>query len=196
MQRWYAGDAGALERLVADNLDWMREHVRRHMPAELRPKCDSTDFVHDGVVKLLRFGPRYAPASRAQFRAFVAEVLVNVVRSQRGAWSAARRDLAREQALPDHPDDAPADARVSGQPDRAAERAELRSWLELALELLPPLDRRLVELRLHDERTFVEIAAELGLDSADAARKRLQRVLPELAVLVKRLESVLDSPAT
>ncbi|MFO1009248.1 MAG: sigma-70 family RNA polymerase sigma factor [Planctomycetota bacterium] len=194
LQRWYSGDAAALERLVADNLQWMRDHVARNMPADLRPKCDPTDFVHDGVVKLLRHGPRYAPANRAQFRAFVAEVLLNVVRSQRVAWNAERRELGREVELPSALDGGPIDEGPSGQPAAAAERAELRSWIELGLELLDPLDRRLVELRMHDERTFVEIAAELGLDSGDAARKRYLRVLPELAVLVKRLESALDGP--
>lgn len=189
LQGWYRGDRAALEKLLADNLEWMRAFVRQRLTPQMRQKYDSLDFVQDGALQLLKNAPRYAPENRAQFRAFVAEVLLNVVRGHHDALTAQKRNAAREQALPSTGlSRMDLGGRAPTLPDAAAERAEVRSWLQLALELLEPVDRELVKLRQYDELPFEEVAARLGLDSADAARMRFNRVMPKLAVLVKQLQ--------
>lgn len=190
LRGWYAGDKRALEKLVADNLDWMQAYVRRRMTPRMRQRFDSIDFVQDGALQLVKNAPRFAPANRAQFRAFVAEVLLNVVRGHYDVLTAEKRNAAREEALPsqglsrlDFGEGSPT------RPDAAAERAEARSWVQLALELLDPTDRELLRLRQFEELEFDAIATHLSLDSADAARMRFNRALPKLAVLVKQLQS-------
>jgi RNA polymerase sigma factor (sigma-70 family) len=190
LQGWYAGDRKALEKLVADNLEWMRAYVRQRMTPQMRQRFDSIDFVQDGALQLVKNAPKYAPANRAQFRAFVAEVLLNVVRGHHDALTAQKRNAAREEALPsqgvsrlEFGDRSPT------MPPEAAERAEVRTWVQLALEMLDPTDRELVRLRQHEELEFDVIAARLSLGSADAARMRFNRALPKLAVTVKQLQS-------
>jgi DNA-directed RNA polymerase specialized sigma24 family protein len=68
----------------------------------------------------------------------------------------------------------------------AAQEAEEHAWARLALEFLPDPERRLVLLRVVDQASWEEIAVELGL-SADAARMRLKRLIPELANVIRRL---------
>lgn len=189
LQGWYRGDKTALDKLVADNVEWMRAFVRQRLTPKMRQRFDSLDFVQDGAVQLLKNAPRYAPENRAQFRAFVAEVLLNVVRGHHDALTAQKRNAAREQALPSQGlSRLDLGGRAPTMPDAAAERAEVRSWVQLALEMLEPEERELLRLRQYEELPFEEIAAHLGLESADATRMRFNRLMPKLALLVKQLQ--------
>jgi RNA polymerase sigma factor (sigma-70 family) len=72
------------------------------------------------------------------------------------------------------------------RPSRVMDREERLAWIRLAMELLEPSDRQILELRDWEERSFVEIAEELGIGES-AARMRYQRALPKLAKNVERL---------
>ena len=71
--------------------------------------------------------------------------------------------------------------------DEAEERADaerLRPALGVALDELPPAQRRAVELRVVEELDYGEVAASLGC-SAVAARLRVMRALGSLSRLLK-----------
>jgi DNA-directed RNA polymerase specialized sigma24 family protein len=76
--------------------------------------------------------------------------------------------------------------RTSEYPSQAVQAAEERAWARFALEFLPDLDRRLVLLRVIDQASWEEVASDLEL-TPDAARMRFNRLMPELANLIRRL---------
>jgi len=190
LQRWYDGDKQALDRLLAENLEWMRRYLHRKAPPELRARFESLDLVQDGALQLLKHGPRFAPENRAQFRGLLAKVLLFVVRDRLDQLHAAKRNAAGERPLPtegisriDNRDRAPT------TPDAAASREEKRAWVHLGLELVRPEEREVIQLRQFEELPFDEIARRLGLLSEDAARMRFNRALASLTMSIQKVRS-------
>ena len=190
LQRWYEGDKVALDRLLAENLEWMRAYLRKHAPVELRSRFDSVDLVQDGALQLLKNGPRFAPENRAQFRALLAKVLLNVVCDRLDQIHAAKRNAQGEQPLPSQGVSRVVDRdRAPTQPDEAASREEKRAWVRLALDLVKPEERDVIKLRELEELSFEEIAQRLGLASEDAARMRFNRAISSLALCIQKVRS-------
>lgn len=67
--------------------------------------------------------------------------------------------------------------------------AELRGEVAAQLSTLSAEDREILQLRVVEERDYVEVADRLGV-SQDAARARASRALKRLAATVKRPEEV------
>ena len=177
----HGGDAGALQRLVADHLPWIEARVRQRLSASLRQEGDTQDFVQETLLEVLRDGPRFAIDSPAAFRALLARIVENTLIDRERYMHRAQRDRRLQQALPTDSVlllDGP--ARSVTAPSTHAERAEQRAWLRLALELLEPDDRESIRLRDGEDVSFVEAGQRLGI-SEEAARKRYNRALPKLA---------------
>jgi RNA polymerase sigma factor (sigma-70 family) len=86
-------------------------------------------------------------------------------------------------------------AMQSSTPSRAVGREENRAWVRLALELLDPEDRKVILGRDYEQRSFVEIGAELGLTAA-AVRMRWSRAVARLGQAMVRLRAgEVDAPA-
>ena len=187
LQRWHGGDRAALEQLLQRDLGWIRDQVSRRLGELLRRRGDTQDFLHEAVVEVLHYTPRFLVSSQEQFRRLVTQIIENMLRDQRDYYARKRRDLARERALPD--DSAlqlDPRARSVTRPSEAAVRNEEAAWLRLALELLDPEDRDVILLRQFDELPWSEVGARLGL-SEDGARMRFNRALPRLSAKVEAL---------
>ncbi len=72
------------------------------------------------------------------------------------------------------------------------ESADFKHALHLALNILPELDQRIVELYDLKNRGFAAIAEELGLPTADAARMRRKRAHERLAPLLGKWLDILE----
>lgn len=187
--RWHQGDAEALGELIAVHQSWVHRYVRGELGAKLRDKEESMDMVQEAMVRLLRYGPKFVPENRAQFRALLGKVVLNAIRDRIEFFERERRDMDREgerQAasvlmLGSHD-------RAPTQPDEAAERSEMRSWVRLGLEFLEPDDRRVILLRQWEGHSFDEIAERMQLANRDTARMRFNRALPKLADAIDRLQ--------
>ncbi|MBK8976921.1 MAG: sigma-70 family RNA polymerase sigma factor [Planctomycetes bacterium] len=189
LRRWHAGEQGALQELLQRDLGWIREHVQRRLGGLLRQKGETQDYVQDAMVEVLRYGPRFVMHDRDRFRGLLVRIIENVLRDRHDWFTAKRRAIQRERPLPD---DSVIDLDLSlesvTRPSEHAARGERESWVRLALELLPPDDRRVILLRQWDELPFEEIGARLGC-STDAARMRFQRALPKLARKIEELRA-------
>lgn len=195
LQRWHAGDAEALGRLVEAQLPWLRQHVERRLGAFLRERGDAGDYLHDALLDFLRDGPRFQVRDEAQFRGLLVRVLENTLRDRNDWFRAQRRHLAggaerrAESVLDLH-----SGLAVSSTPSRQAGREEQRAWVRLALELLDPEDRKIILGRDYEKRPFAEIGAELGLAAA-AVRMRWTRAVGRLAqTLLKLRAGHVDGP--
>ncbi|MFO1078798.1 MAG: sigma-70 family RNA polymerase sigma factor [Planctomycetota bacterium] len=187
LRQWHGGDRGALELLLQRDLPWIRDHVSRRLGDQLRRRGDTQDFLHDAVIEVLNYSPRFQAVSRDQFRRLLAQIVENMLRDQRDYFARKRRDLAREQALPaDSVLQLDPRVRSVTRPSQAAERQEEAAWLRLALELLDPEDREVILLRQWENLEWAEIGARVGI-SEDGARMRFQRALPRLSKKVEAL---------
>jgi RNA polymerase sigma factor (sigma-70 family) len=189
LQLWHQGDQAALGRLVELHLPWLQAHVERRLGAFLRERADPADYLQDIVLEFLRDGPRFQVRDGEQFRRLLACVAENTLRDRNDWYRAKRRDLGRNAPLPSESVLAldPGFA-VNNTPSRVAAGAEMREWVRLSIELLPPEDRKVILARDYDDRSFVDIGEELGMTAA-AVRMRWVRAVGRLAETMKKLRA-------
>jgi RNA polymerase sigma factor (sigma-70 family) len=189
LERWHAGDEEALGRLLELHLPWLHAHVERRLGGLLRQRGETADYLHDAVLDFLRYTPRFQVVDAQHFRRLLARVAENTLRDRNDWFRARRRDLARQASLPTESVLA-LDPRLQRHttPSRVAARTEARDWVRLGLEFLDAEDKKILIAREYDDRSFVEIGAELGL-SANAVRMRWVRALARLAEVLKDLRA-------
>ncbi|MFO1031630.1 MAG: sigma-70 family RNA polymerase sigma factor [Planctomycetota bacterium] len=189
LERWHRGDDQALAALVELHLPWLREHVQRRLGPFLRRHGEAEDYLQDAVLDFLRDAPRFQVRDGAQLRGLLARVVENTLRDKNDWFRAKRRDLARSATVPSDSVLAldPALQR-STTPSRDATRNEIRDWVRLGLELLEAEDRKVILAREYEDRSFVEIGAELGM-TANAARMRWVRAVARLAEVMQQLKN-------
>ena len=172
---------------LEENLDWIRERVRRRLGPRLRRKEETGDIVQEAVLQFLDYGPKVAFADRKAFRSLLARIAENVLRDRNDWYAAQRRAISRERPLPsdtvlflDPPRKGPATS------CREADKKEREGWIRLGIELLGPEDRELIVLRDWKGRTFPEIGARLEIQE-DTARMRYRASFSRLADVVGAL---------
>lgn len=187
LQRWHGGDRNALRELLQRDLEWIRRRVRQRLGGALRQHGETNDFLHDAVLEILDYTPRFLVPSRDSFRRLVARIVENVMRERHEFYGRMRRDRARQAPLPEDSVlclDPRASTRSS--PSQQASRSEEEAWLRLALDLLEPEDRDVIVLREWAGESFGAIGARLGI-AENAARMRFSRALGRLADRVEAL---------
>lgn len=181
LQRWQNGDHSALEQLIQNNLDWVRDYVHHRLGAKMRRVSETQDLVQEAMIDVLAYGPRLQVTEEKQFRALLATIVENNIRDHADWLNRARRTGEREEAdLSPSVIDHRAQARSMTSPSQAADRSERADWVRAALLLMEPQDRQIIELREIEKLGFTEIGERMGL-SANAARMRFARSLPKLA---------------
>jgi RNA polymerase sigma factor (sigma-70 family) len=187
LDRWHNGDDDALVELVRLQAPWLRTYVRRRMSAKMRLFETSEDVVQSVLLNLLRFELSFRPANEQQFRALVAKAVFNRLCELHDYATTYRRDPDRAQPL------STGDSRVyipddsSDRPDRRASQSEERAFVALAMQLIDPGDRRLVQWHDFDGAEFAEIGRRLSM-SEEGARSRYRRALVRLRVQALRLK--------
>lgn len=188
LERWYRGDRAALDTLLGQHLGWIRAKAHARLGPELRAKLESGDVVQDALIRFLQQGPHVVVASAAQFRGLMMRIVENVIRDRNDWFTARRRDLRREQDVPDESviviDDGGLTMR--GAASACAESEQL-ALIRLALEIMDPDDRRIVVMRRFDALPHSAIAAEFGINEA-ASSMRYQRAMQRLASIVAHLQ--------
>jgi RNA polymerase sigma factor (sigma-70 family) len=176
VQRLQDGDEQARDELVARCLPPLRRWAHGRLPAYARDLADTDDLVQTTLLRTVARLPSLAPGESGSFLAYMRQVLVNEVRDQ------VRRHQRRPPVVPLPEHDRPGDRALQGRP---ADPAFLAAY-ERALAALTLPQRDAVVLRVELGMTFPEIALELALPSADAARMRVARGLADLAEAMPR----------
>ena len=188
LQRWHGGEREALHTLLKRFLPRLQRFASSKLRGEfpqLAREQDSLDLVQTSAAKALEYVPRFVPRDDEQFFGLLCTFVLNHLRNRLRApgrqGAAERKPDFGDSVLDLRPCD-----RTSERPSLAAQEAEERAWARFALEFLPDPERRLVCLRVVDQASWEEIAAELQM-TPDAARMRFNRLIPELANLIRRL---------
>lgn len=189
LRRWHDGDEGALAELVAAHLPWLRARVERRLGPFLRARGDADDYLQDVVLDFLRDGPRFVVRDAAQMRALLARIAENTLRDRNDWFRAKRRKmgsnvtLSRDSVLPLDPA-----MQRNTTPSQNASKDEERQWVRLALELMEGEDRAILVAREYEDRSFVDLGAELGM-TPNAVRMRWTRAITRLAEVMKDLQA-------
>lgn len=189
LRRWHDGDEGALAALVAAHLPWLRARVERRLGPFLRARGDADDYLQDVVLDFLRDGPRFVVRDGTQLRALLARIAENTLRDRNDWFRAKRRKmgsnvtLTRDSVLPLDPA-----MQRNTTPSQNASKDEERQWVRLALELMDGEDRAILVAREYEDRSFVDLGAELGM-TPNAVRMRWTRAISRLAEVMKELRA-------
>ncbi len=187
LRAWRRGDRQALDRLIARNLEWVTSYVHRRLGPMLR-RCDETqDLVQEAMADVLVYGPRFEIGDEDQFRGLLARIVENNIRDHHEWLGRARRSPEREEPnLSQTSVERRARDLSATTPSQAVDRTERSQWIRLALRMLDPMDRKVIQLREVEKLSFVEVGKLLGV-GANAARMRFARAVPRLAQKVTEL---------
>jgi len=170
VRRVHDGDDDARAVLLDRCLPRLRRWARGRVPSSVRGLADTDDLVQTTVLRTLDRISNVAPGPTGSFLAYMRQVLLNAIRDE----------IRRQQRRPHHAaigDDTGEVADVGGPvSDPTVVAAYERALAEVTRE-----QRDAIVLRVEFGMTFQEIADELGLPSANAARMRVSRGLVELA---------------
>jgi len=200
LQRWHGGEREALHTLLKRFLPRLHQFASSKLHSEfsqLQREQDSLDLVQTSAAKALEYVPPFVPRDDEQFFGLLCTFVLNHLRNR--LRSPGSQDGERKAEFGDSVLDLRPCERSSEYPPQAAQDAEERAWARFALEFLPQSERRLVLLRVVEQSSWEEIASELG-GTPDSARMRFNRLIPELANLIRRLregqvDELLSSPA-
>lgn len=173
MQRVASGDRAAFATLVAAHREAMWATLRFHTPSE----AAAEDALQETFLAAWRGAASWT--GEAPVRAW----LRGIARAQAArTW---RRRVGQPAVFGELDDNLGAAAGwASGDPERAAARAEQANCLRLALQRLPEEDREVLTLRDQEGLTGPEAAAALGL-TLDALKSRLHRARLRLMALLR-----------
>lgn len=189
-ERAAAGDAAAVDALIAEHVPMLQAYVRLRMGKRLTARESSADVVQSVCRELLSPERRFAWNGAPAFRAWLFTAALRKIADRAAALKAARRDVAREE---------PAVVVEQGEAfDRlAACYATVVSPSQVAIghETLERVDAAFAALP-DDYREVVTLSRLVGLDRAGVAqamgrseasvRNLLSRALARLATEIGR----------
>ncbi|MEZ5966783.1 MAG: sigma-70 family RNA polymerase sigma factor [Planctomycetota bacterium] len=185
-----SGDARARQTLVEGFYPTVERLVHKQLAQSFRqhhawigPLFSTGDVVHDVLVQVLDRLDAFAGDGDAEFAAYLATAvshrLIDAVRHHQAGC----RDVRRRAPTP--VGEAAEDGATRNDPPEVAALAERMTIFRRVLDALPPADRALIELRLSDGLTFVEIAQRLGYASDNSARKAFDRAEARLTLRLR-----------
>lgn len=181
------GGDHALAELLDRHLPFVREQVNRHVAKAMLARFEAEDFVQETARQILLYTPRFEVRDGEHFRNLLARMVRTSISDKWKYITAMRRDMSRESTLPgDSVLRLMPDETGTPTPSQVMSQDEDEAWVRIGLELLKDTDRLVILMREWEERSFVEIGEELGID-ADAARMRHKRALGKLGKVLERL---------
>ena len=171
IRRLQQGDDAVRSVLIERCLPALRRWAHGRLPAYGRDLADTDDLVQTTVIRALGGIERFRPERQGAFLAYLRQILLNAVRDE---IRKSQRRPAKETLEED-----PVDLRPSVH-DQVAGKETIEAY-ERALESLQDRQRQAIILRVEFGLTFPEIAAELDIPSANAARMQVSRGLVKVA---------------
>jgi RNA polymerase sigma-70 factor (ECF subfamily) len=159
--------------------------AQARVPAQLRPKFDSSDVVQRALLEAHRNEGQFRGETEAEYRAWLRAILTNeLTRSVREFRGTDKRDPDLERSLQAALEQSSARLESwlvdpEGSPALAVERSERLERLAEAMAQLPEPQRRVIELHHVEGYQFTAIASELGRTLASVMglhRRGLERL--------------------
>lgn len=176
-----AGEAAAIEQLLACHRDPLRRVVDLRLDPALARRVDASDIVQEALVEANRRLPEYLRQPAMPFHLWLRHLAHDrLIDAHRRHREAARRSLDREQPLRSAIHDE-SSAQLLAElidpeqtPASAAIQQELQARLDAALGALDDGDREIILMRHHEQLSNQDVAAALGLTEAAASMRHLR----------------------
>jgi len=166
-----AGDAAALDALIARYLPRLQRWATGRLPAWARDLAETQDLVQETVFKAFKQLDRFEVRHDGALQAYLRQALLNRIRSEIRRVSRRPEPVVLEPGIED----------AAPSPLEAAIGREGIERYEQALARLRPGDREAIVGRIEFGLTNEELAAALEKPSANAARMAVERALFRLA---------------
>ncbi|MHC4136610.1 MAG: sigma-70 family RNA polymerase sigma factor [Planctomycetota bacterium] len=181
VRRAQAGNKEAAAELVRSFEGPVRAAIRRRLGTDLRRRVDTDDIFQSTILASLDELSGFRYQGEKEFVAWLAAVAERRIVTAARRHRAAKRDVRRE-----HPAlEANGIAGDRTSPTQGAVRAEVTEDIQRAVDRLPALERRAVELHAYEGLGFGELARRLGLTDKHAARRLFQRALKRMGDLIE-----------
>ncbi len=198
LARLLDGDESALGELFAMYRERLWRMVHFRLDRRLQGRVDADDILQeaylDAAKRLDHFKSSQPMSLFVWLRLIVGQTLIDVHRRHLGAkMRAATRDESIQQRLSEGTS-VSLSFHLLGHltsPSQAAQRAELMTLVEDALEGMSATDREVLALRHFEELTNSEVAEVLGLERK-AASIRYVRALARLKNVLERIPGFFD----
>ncbi len=171
LERARAGDASALDALMARHLPRLRRWASGRLPRWARDVADTQDLVQDTLLQTFKRIDRFESRGDGALQAYLRQGVLNRIRDE--YRRAGRRPAAAEL-------DSQAPDSAASPLEEAIGRQAVERY-EAALQRLRAEDREAIIARIEMGFTHEELASLLGKPSANAARMALERALVRLA---------------
>ena len=174
IDRARGGDAAALNDLTGV----VREYIR-HLNAAHTGAMEPSELAQEATLNVWAYLNTFAGHTAAEFKAWIAIVSRSAVASRMRYLKRRKRDVQPASL----PEDSAGGVNVAGSEPTASEVARHREQVDLAQQALNSLtaeDRMIFRLRVEDDLSWDEVAAETGL-TADVAKKRHRRAILKLS---------------
>lgn len=185
-----AGSTDALGRVLMESRDHLLRRAHRQLARKLQRKVSPSDLVQETFLEAIRDFAQFHGGHADELVAWLHRILVNnSLNVGRDYSDTEKRAVDREVSLLGRDTRGGGTLEVQRSTPTPSDQAiahEEATLLDTALAGLPVHYRRILHLRYHDQRTFVQIGKTLRC-SAGAARKMWTRA-------VERLRQVLDLP--
>ena len=169
-----SADRHAIGELVARHLPALRRWAHGRLPRWARSAADTTDLIHDTLVKTLRRLGSFEPRGRDALSAYLREAVRNRIRDEHRR--VARRGVSQPlQPLLTDPRPSPLDRTMS---------RDLEARYRTALAQLTPGERDLVVGHIELAYNHAQLGHMTGR-TPHAARMALRRAIARLAILMR-----------
>ncbi len=169
-----SGSLKARDALVRRFLPKMQRWAKGRLPQYARDVAATEDLVQNTFIRALDHVENFDAQREGAFLAYLRQIFINQLRDE------VRRHVRRPAAEPLTTE--PTDDHRSIL--EAAIGVEALEAYDQALQTLPATDQQAIVMRLEFGYQYTEIAADLGLTSANAARMRITRAIGQLAKLI------------
>jgi RNA polymerase sigma-70 factor (ECF subfamily) len=180
LARGRAGDRGALDELFAPWRALLRLQADRLLGAELSARVDPSDVVQEALAQAFAGLEQFRGQTEGEWVGWLRSIVAGQAANTQRFHRAARRDAARDGALPADPPGS-----TSQNPPAAVILREEDARLAAAVEALPANMRAVVVRRVFHRQPFDAVAGALGCTPGAArvlwtrALRRLREILQE-----------------
>lgn len=171
LERARAGDANALNALMARHLPRLRRWASGRLPRWARDVADTQDLVQDTLLQTFKRIDRFEARGEGALQAYLRQGVLNRIRDEFRRAGRRPGNAALDSQKPDS---------AASPLEEAIGRQAVERY-EKALQRLRPEDREAIIARIEMGFTHEELATLLKKPSANAARMALERALVRLA---------------
>ncbi len=166
-----SGDKSAREELFRRSLPMLRRFAHGRLPHYRRDTAETEDLVQVTLIRALNRIDDFESRGRGAFFAYLRTIMMNAV----------REEIRKHGRKPDTTESVDKSLAAEDSVVASAIGMDTLDAYEKALSELKQDFREAIILHVEFDLSYAEVALELDLPSADAARMRIKRGLKELA---------------